>query len=149
VERYGKGILSQDGRINRKELAKLVFAGSKQYLAFNHLVFPFLNRALKSAICNMRSKMTILDMAVLFESGFYRYCDSVVFVKAPERLIRKRLKARNRGSVVKALKYQKLFNANKKIALSDFILYNDKNRAALQRAAGELILGIKDKYGYN
>jgi dephospho-CoA kinase len=146
VKKYGKVILARGGQINRRELAKLAFAGKKQYLTFNHIVFPYLNKALYSALRTSHSALTVLDMAVLFESGFYRRCDAVVFVKAPEKQIRARLNARKTGPAGKALIYQKLFKVNKKIALSDFILYNDKNKAALTRAARKLISKIKEKH---
>jgi len=150
VKKYSKAILAPGGQINRRELAKLAFAGKPQYLSFSRLVFPYLNRALKSLIDNRQpttvNPFIVLDMAVLFESGFYRRCDATVFVKAPEKQIRARMKARNAGPAGKALIYQKLFKVNKKIALSDYILYNDENKAALTLAARKLISKIKEKH---
>lgn len=149
VKKYGKGILAAGGQINRKALAGLAFAGVKQYLAFNRLVFPYLNKSLHAALSTLHAPRIVLDMAVLFESGFNRHCDEVVFVKAPEAQIRERLKKRKPGSAGKALKYQKLYNLNKKIAKSGYILYNNKNKTALVKAALAIISKIKDKYDHN
>jgi len=150
VKKYGKIILLGNGEISRKELAKLAFKDTKQYLSFCGLVFKFLNRSLKSMICKLNVKTVVLDMAVLFESGFYRYCDSIILVKSPEAGIRERLKKlKNRVNVKKALKFQKIFKMNKKIALSDFIIYNEKNKAKLLKDAENLTKKVKGEYGYN
>ena len=50
-------------------------------MSFNNLVFPYLNKALQSKIQNLKSKIVVLDMAVLFESGFYTHADIIIFVK--------------------------------------------------------------------
>jgi len=154
VKKYGPCILGANREIDRRGLAELAFAGKKQYLSFSRLVFPYLNRALKVFIDNRQPStdnrqpiFIVLDMAVLFESGFYRNCDAIVFVSSRENHILARLRSRRPGATRKALKFQKLFPVNKKIALSDYIIYNNKNMAALRRAAGELMSKIEDKYG--
>jgi dephospho-CoA kinase len=148
VRKYGSGILGAGGRINRKELAQHAFSGIKEYLTFSKLVFPYLNRGLHSKIQNLKSKIVVLDMAVLFESGFYRHVDVIIFVKVSGGIWKKRVNAgKNSGWTKKTLKYQKIFAINKKIALSDYILYNDKDKADLRRRAAVLIKIIKDIYG--
>jgi len=148
IKKYGKGILGAGGRICRPALADLAFKDEKHYLYFNRIVFPYLNSALHSKIQNLRSKIAVLDMAVLFESGFYRHVDVIIFVKVPGGIWKKRVNAgKNSGWAKKTLKYQKIFAINKKIALSDYILYNDKDKADLRRRAAVLIKIIKDIYG--
>jgi dephospho-CoA kinase len=148
LNKYGRSILGSDGGINRPVLAKIVFNGEKEHRSFNRLVFPRLNKGLQSAIRNLKSKIVVLDMAVLFESGFYKKADIIVFVRPGAAAWRRRIGAmKNSAFIKKALKFQKIFGLNKKIALSDYILYNDKDKAALKRRADVLIKIIKDIYG--
>ncbi len=87
---------------------------------------------------------------MLFESGFYRRADMIVLVKVPSKGWNKRVNfLKNREFVRKAVKFQKIFGLNKKIALSDYILYNDKNKAALRRFAVNLFKKTKEIHGHN
>jgi hypothetical protein len=56
---------------------------------------------------------------------------------------------KNSEFVRKAVKFQEIFGLNKKIALSDYILYNSKNKAALRRSALNLFKKTKEIYGHN
>lgn len=150
VEKYGRQVLGAGGAVDRKELAKIVFKGKKEYRAFCRLVFPALNHTLQLEIVNCKSKIVILDMAVLFESGFYRNADVIILVRTPAKKWAKRINTmKNAVYVRNTVKFQRIFSLNKKIALSDYILYNNKNKAALRRTAINLLEKVKGIYGYN
>jgi dephospho-CoA kinase len=97
--RWGDDIFGSDGRIDRAKLARIVFAPppaghhERQYL--EQLTHPEIGRQLKQqreqlAACGTR--VAVLDAALLFEAGWDRLCDYVIFVDAPRetRLIRSR-----------------------------------------------------------
>jgi dephospho-CoA kinase len=100
--RWGEGIFGPDGRIDRKRLAGIVFAppptGPRERQYLEQLTHPEIGRRLerqaeKLAACGKR--VAVVDAALLFEAGWDRLCDHIVFVDAPRetRLAR----ARTRG----------------------------------------------------
>ncbi len=137
------------GEIDRQRLGKTVFSSKKEYRKFVSVVFPVLNRSLEREIKKYCGGMVFLDMAVLFESGFYSKTDCVILILASEKKRKEMAKnARARAKIEKVSGFQDIFGTSKKIALSDYILYNNKNRAALYRKINNLAEKLrKGDYG--
>ncbi len=95
-QRWGKGVLAQDGSISRAAVAKIVFApdGLTEKKFLEALTHPRIERLLREQIAAAEAlgdvPAAILDAALLFEAGWDRLCDYLVFVSAPreQRLAR-------------------------------------------------------------
>ena len=99
VERWGKGILDDEGEVNRRVLGERVFAKVAELRALETLLFPWIERRIGEEIAAGQQdpavKFLVLDAAVMLEAGWDRFCDRVIFVEAPrsvrlERLARQR-----------------------------------------------------------
>ncbi len=136
---YPGCVSARTGKIDRQRLGKTVFSSKKEYRKFTPLVFPALNRALDREIKKYYGGMVFLDMAVLFESGFYKKTDCVILLLVSEKKRKAMAKsARSRAKTEKVSRFQDIFGTSKKIALSDYILYNNKNREVLYRKINNL-----------
>jgi dephospho-CoA kinase len=89
-ERWGDGILSPGGQIDRGLLAKAVFQSNETGLRdrqfLEHLTHPEIVRLLTAEAAGMAVagiKAVILDAAVMAEAGWIDWCDKLVFVEAP------------------------------------------------------------------
>ena len=93
VARFGDGILTPAGALDRKKLREIVFhgEGSAHRLALlNQISHKHVLRAIRSRISGLSEKSFIgvlVDAPLLFESGFGSECDKIVCVVA-ERDIR-------------------------------------------------------------
>ena len=149
IKIYGEQVLCRDGNIDRSKLGKLAFSSEKTYIRFTNIVYPYLVKSLRSEIARHGSKTVVLDFAVLFETGFDRLVDRIIFVTLKESIWKKRIRAcPNAEFLLKAAKFQETIPASKKIALSDYIIYNNSSRKALKKGILEAIFLItKGKNG--
>jgi dephospho-CoA kinase len=90
VRRWGRGVLNEDGEINRRRLADIVFADAEQRRALEAIVHPYIARRLQEEIARARDNPTVrfivIDAALLLETGWHQLCDYLVFVEAPDDL---------------------------------------------------------------
>src|SRR5262245_59514113 len=87
AQRFGSGVLDEEGKVNRRQLGALVFADPAELRALETLVFPYIERGLELEIARARAdpnvSLIVLDAAVLLEAGWNKHCDGVVYVHAP------------------------------------------------------------------
>jgi dephospho-CoA kinase len=90
-KRWGDGVFGPDGQIDRGALAKVVFApppgGPPELKYLEQLTHPrigeLLRRQLEELGARPATAAIVLDVPLLFESGWNEFCDRIVFVDAP------------------------------------------------------------------
>lgn len=101
-ERWGEGIFGAGGEIDRPRLGKIVFAeppsGPAELKYLEQLVHPpvrqIIRRQIEQLASNERTQAIVLDVPLLFESGWNEFCDTVIFVDAPREVRLARAAAR-------------------------------------------------------
>jgi dephospho-CoA kinase len=95
VQRWGRGILNEDGEIDRRRVATIVFADPTDRAALEALSFPWIERRISEEIAAAQAdpavSVIVLDAAVMLEAGWDRFCDRIVYVDAPPEVRLKRL----------------------------------------------------------
>ena len=85
VERFGNGILNEDGSISRPKLAELAFAGRIQEL--NAIVHPAVlqaeDRWMDEAGRSDPRAITVCEAALLYEAGGHERFDRIIVVTCP------------------------------------------------------------------
>lgn len=127
LERHGSAILQPDGSLNRRALASIVFNRPEELDLLSGLVHPFVRQTFEHW-CTRQSDAPVVihEAAILFESGFYRYFDCIVFIIAPEEVRIQRVMLRDRVTLseVKA-RMSRQWPEVEKIALSHYVIHND------------------------
>lgn len=93
VEHFGSGFLNSDGTLNRKKLGEAVFSDPEKLKALNKITHKYITAEIKKI--TEENPDTVIDAAVLFESGAYRLCDVTVYVHCPEEIRIKRIMERD------------------------------------------------------
>jgi dephospho-CoA kinase len=97
VARWGRGVLSAEGRIDRPAVAKIVFAptpeGAAERLYLEQLTHPRIRQRMEAAIRQLPDASVpaiVIDAALLIEAGWSSICTDIAFVDCPrdERLRR-------------------------------------------------------------
>ena len=96
--RWGDAILDGEGEIDRKQVAKIVFApphdGPAELAYLETVTHPRIGQRIHERCQDLarenRATPVILDAAVMFKAGWDRMCDMVVFVDAPREVRRER-----------------------------------------------------------
>jgi dephospho-CoA kinase len=122
---FGKEIL-ENGILNREKLAKLVFNDSKKLQKLNSIVHPEVKKHFDKWVEKHKNyPFVVKEAAILFESGSYKYCDTIITVTAPLETRIQRVMKRDktdRESVLKRIENQ--WTDEQRIAKSNYVIHN-------------------------
>lgn len=86
VDWWGAEVLGADGRVDRRAVARLVFADGEARSRLERLIHPLVvsrSREVVGAARDAGRAGVVIDAPLLFEAGLDAMCDAVVFVDAP------------------------------------------------------------------
>ena len=94
-KRWGQAVFGKDGQIDRQALGKIVFApapdGPRELKYLESLTHPRIGRLVLERVGQLSEQGSaaaiVLDVPLLFESGWNKICDKTIFVDA-ERTLR-------------------------------------------------------------
>jgi dephospho-CoA kinase len=138
VNRWGPGVLDGAGEVNRRRLARIVFADAKELKALETLVHPYIGRRLREEVERAKGDpavpLIVVDAAVLLEAGWNGVCDRLVFVDAPVEVRRRRVAERRNWSAEElAAREAVQLPLTEKAARADHILHNSDSLEPLSR----------------
>jgi dephospho-CoA kinase len=140
-------------KINRKELGRLVFKNKAARTRLEKILHPLVRAAEVRFIKYHRArgtKLVVLDIPLLFETGADALCDTVMCVSAPALVQRARVMIRPGMTEAKFRAIQKAqFSDAKKRRLADFVLDTGGTLATTKRDLRALIKQIKQDYARN
>ncbi len=122
---FGNNVIS-DKKIDRSKLAQQVFNNPEKLQKLNAIIHPLVKQNFDLWLKNHQNfPFVVKEAAILFESGSYKYCDSIITITAPLETRLQRVIDRdntNRESVLSRMKNQWL--EEQKIAKSHFVIHN-------------------------
>ena len=128
----GKDIY-QEGRLNRKKMASIIFSKPDLLKQVNEIVHPFVLKDFEGWAEKQFNKPYVLaEAAILFESGMHKTIDYTIAVAAPEELRITRIM--NRDGVSREQVQQRMNNQlpeKEKIKMAGFVIYNDDTQFVL------------------
>jgi dephospho-CoA kinase len=148
VRRWGEGVVSPDGVIDRGALRRIVFEDPAQLEELNGFVHPEVVRLRNELLDEARARgdrIVVYDVPLLFERHLVDEFDAIVLVDAPrptrlERLVRDRgLRETEAMDMIAAQ-----MPAELKRARADFIIDNNASRDALAARVREVWQSIED-----
>nr|MBU1327933.1 dephospho-CoA kinase [Candidatus Omnitrophota bacterium] len=128
VRYFGKDILTNSGRIDRKKLGNIVFKDKAKLKILNSITHDEVIKEIKRIVKLKKGKVAI-EAPLLIESGFYKETDKVILVASKrEEQVRRIKEARGLSSkeILKRIRMQMPFK--KKLALADFIIDNSGSK---------------------
>jgi len=145
TEHFGDQISSSDGRIDREKLASLVFGdddASREALGYlegvvhprtRHLITQQLRESAKQGMT-----AAILDVPLLFKSGWDQSCDEIWCVDSARSIRTERAKKRGWDSGELPRREANQMDINEKKRLSNFVIYNDGSLDELYKSIDRL-----------
>ncbi len=134
VRWWGRNILSQDGKVNRKSVADIIFSDPTQRARLEGLVHPIVKSTRASLVgrAALEGKPgVVIDAPLLFEAGSNTECDAVIFIDAPLQARLARVKERGWDAAELARRERAQLTLEEKRARSDEVIVNDSDLAAL------------------
>jgi dephospho-CoA kinase len=95
VERFGPDVVADDGSIDRRALAGIVFADRSALADLDQITHPAVIQEVGERIAASDAQVVAVDAVKLIESGMADECDSVWLVVCDPAIQRERLMRRN------------------------------------------------------
>ncbi|QHF30310.1 dephospho-CoA kinase [Pseudomonas sp. R32] len=86
VERFGPGVLLEDGQLNRAALRELIFADPQQRLWLEALLHPLIGQEIFSYLAKAESPYAVFVSPLMVESGQYKRTNRLLVIDAPQAL---------------------------------------------------------------
>ena len=154
----GDQIFTEDGRIDEKALAELVFSGAEQVRGdtllsrLNAIIHPLVAAKCRELIEQSRLQQdhlaVVLDAPLLFEAHLDRCCDVIIFIQSKPELRSRRVRT-DRGWTKKQWSQREKAQIllDKKADLSDYIVENNSSKTDLRCHIQRLFPRILGKAG--
>ena len=140
---FGDRYILPDGSMDRQAMGKLVFSDPLARNRLDHVMAPYLRDATVERIEQCRAqgaKLCFLDMPLLFEKGYDRYCDAVWCVWLPEDIQLQRLMERDGYTREESLsRMRAVMSSDEKANRSSVIIDNSGTREETLRFVDELL----------
>jgi dephospho-CoA kinase len=95
VERFGEGVVGEDGEINRRALGAIVFADPAALESLDQIVHPATVAAIRDRVAKVAGGVAVIDAIKLFEAGLNADCDEIWVVDCTREQQIERLMRRN------------------------------------------------------
>ena len=139
VERFGTGILTPDGHLDRPKLREIVFSDPKARADLEALTHPAIGSAVEAMAAAAGGPYQILVIPLLVEKGLGKRLDRVLVVDCPETLQLQRLQARDGSSAEQA---QSILDAQAsrtaRLKAADDVIRNESDVADLRQQVAAL-----------
>lgn len=144
---FGEKIIAQDGSLDRRVLAGIVFAdGGKAPLErLNSIAHRHVLDEVRRIIGESEGMYpaVIVDAPLLFESGFDRECELVIAVTAPAEMRISRIIERDGITREAALgRISAQISDDTLISRADFVIRNDSDLESLKSAVADIVKKI-------
>lgn len=136
----------ENNQVNKRKLRNQVFSDRRQLKVLEGLIHPFLKQTLKDIIRRnaRRNDLFFVDVALLFEMGWDKYCNFIVVADVAYDVQKQRVMHRDKVSGDDFDKINNVqMNNRDKIILADIVIDTDKPLNLLKVELIEIIKGLE------
>lgn len=131
---FGKESYHQDGTLNNKHIATIVFNQKAELDKLNALVHPAVFKAFEEWTKTKSTSYVLKEAALLFESGSYQLCDKNILVTSPLALKLARVMQRDNVSEAQVLaRMDKQFTDEQKAKMADYFISNTSSDSIIMQ----------------
>ena len=133
LAQFGREYLREDGSIDRKKLASLVFTDEEALKRLNAIAHPAIQEEVERRLAQAKG-LAVVDGALLIEAGFYRLVDKLLLVTADMEVRLARIMQRDGCTRQQALdRVASQMPDEEKKRYADVVLDNSLGKDALER----------------
>lgn len=142
---FGDSIISEDGKLLRKELGKIVFNDKEKLDKLNSIMHPIMRKRIEECISEFSKteKICVLDGAILIEAKFYDLVQDTILISSSEENQLKRVHKRDGHDyeyIKGIIKSQMLLKEKEKYC--KYIIYNNEGIEELRTKVSETMKEI-------
>ncbi|WP_225744379.1 dephospho-CoA kinase [Marinilactibacillus sp. Marseille-P9653] len=126
---FGEEILLENGELNRKKLGELIFSDPLKRKQLNDCLSYYIREWIlseKDRLITSGHDLIVLDIPLLFESGYKKDVDEIMVVAVDKETQLARLMKRNELSQAEAIqRMESQMDLLEKVAQADYVIYNN------------------------
>ncbi|MCX5777095.1 MAG: dephospho-CoA kinase [Candidatus Firestonebacteria bacterium] len=146
VKAFGREILAKDGTLDRKLLAKCIFASPAKRKRLQNITHPEIISEMKRDIARFKKRSTIVlfEAPLLFEAKMEKLADIIIVVASSVKNQLKRFakKGHTKADTLRRIKSQ--IPLKTKIKKADMVIYNDGSLKELKNSVKNLAVILKE-----
>lgn len=132
------------GNVDRRVLGEKVFSDPVARKKLEEYIHPKVKDEILKIFCESQDKYVFVSIPLLFETGFDKLFDKIIFVQCDDELRLKRLMKRNNFTKKQALKrMNSQLPQDEKIKKSDFVIHNNSSKEELSVQVENIITYFK------
>jgi len=147
VAKIFSGAILKPHQISRSELAKIVFNHPRELQKLTDILYPEALKVVKSQISRYKHEpFVVLDVPLLFESGWDKITDTTIVVKATRAQQLRR--ARERSNLIYSDVMRRLANQmplREKCGMADIIIDNSRGLMQTRKQVDAIINRLKKR----
>ena len=130
IKEFGEKFLDDEGRINRRKLAKLVFSNKEKLNLLNSIIHPYVIDKVKEKIYRTKQSnpdaIVIIDAPLLYEAGMQNIMDKIIVVLATKnKQIQRARQTTSLSEYEIKRRIESQLPLSKKEELSDIVIENN------------------------
>ena len=128
------------GNVDRRALGEKVFSDPVERKKLEEYIHPKVKDEILKIFSESKDKCVFVSIPLLFETGFDKLFDKIIFVQCDDKLRLERLMKRNNFTKEQALKRMNAqMPQDEKINKSDFVIHNNSTKEELAEQVNELL----------
>ncbi len=128
------------GNVDRRALGEKVFSDPVARKKLEEYIHPKVKDEILKIFSESQDKCVFVSIPLLFETGFDKLFDKIIFVQCDDKLRLERLMKRNNFTKEQALKRMNAqMPQDEKINKSDFVIHNNSTKEELDEQVNELL----------
>ena len=128
------------GNVDRRALGEKVFSDPVARKKLENYIHPKVKDEILKIFSESQDKCVFVSIPLLFETGFDKLFDKIIFVQCDDKLRLERLMKRNNFTKEQALKRMNAqMPQDDKINKSDFVIHNNSTKEELAEQVNELL----------
>lgn len=85
VQKFGKEILLENGELNRKKLANIIYHNEEKRNQLNECTFKYIRKEIEKQIQEHKNELIAIDVPLLFEAKLEEICNTTIAVIAKNK----------------------------------------------------------------
>ena len=85
IQNFGDDILLEDGELNRRKLANIIYSNPEKRDELNNITFKYIKNEIKEQIAKSNNNIIAIDAPLLLEANLQKICDKTIAVISKDR----------------------------------------------------------------
>lgn len=132
-QHFGQQVIQEDGTLNRKQLAKIIFSDVQQRKKLEAILHPKIRRSVENQLKSLKAPYVIIAIPLLIESGQQSIYDRVLVIDCTQQQQIDRTQQRDSRSIdeIKAIINSQV-SREERLRIADDVIDNSGDEAALR-----------------